>query len=102
MSTPAITSTYRLQLRGDRFTLRDAASLVPYLAELGVSHVYLSPILTASEGSTHGYDVTDPRTVSEALGGRGALEDLVAECRAHGLGVIVDIVPNHLGVATAH
>ncbi|MBY6708231.1 malto-oligosyltrehalose synthase [Rhodococcus sp. BP-241] len=97
----AITSTYRFQLRGDRFTLRDAASLVPYLAELGVSHVYLSPILTAAEGSTHGYDVTDPRTVSEALGGRAALEDLVAECRSHGLGVVVDIVPNHLGVATA-
>lgn len=102
MTRDAITSTYRFQLRGDRFTLRDATSLVPYLAELGVSHVYLSPILTASEGSTHGYDVTDPRTVSEALGGRAALEELVSEARSHGLGVVVDIVPNHLGVATAH
>ena len=97
---PAITSTYRVQLRGDRFTLTDAREQVDYLSDLGVSHIYLSPILAASEGSTHGYDVTDPRTVSEALGGREALLALVSECRDRGMGVIVDIVPNHLGVAT--
>lgn len=95
----AITSTYRLQLRGDRFTLADAAGVVDYIHALGVSHVYLSPILTAAEGSTHGYDVTDPRSVSEALGGRAQFEDVVSECRARGMGVVVDIVPNHLGVA---
>ncbi|MBY6365986.1 malto-oligosyltrehalose synthase [Rhodococcoides corynebacterioides] len=100
MTADAITSTYRLQLRGDRFRLADAEALVPYLADLGISHLYLSPILTASEGSTHGYDVTDPTTVSEALGGRAALESLSATARSHGLGVVVDIVPNHLGVAT--
>ncbi|GGG11988.1 putative maltooligosyl trehalose synthase [Rhodococcoides trifolii] len=95
----AITSTYRLQLRGDRFTLADAAAVVDYIHDLGVSHVYLSPILTAAEGSTHGYDVTDPRSVSEALGGRAQFENVVQECRARGMGVVVDIVPNHLGVA---
>ncbi|MBY6349800.1 malto-oligosyltrehalose synthase [Rhodococcoides corynebacterioides] len=101
MTADAITSTYRLQLRGDRFGFADAEALVPYLAGLGISHLYLSPILTAADGSTHGYDVTDPTTVSAALGGREAFESLSAAARSHGLGVVVDIVPNHLGVATA-
>lgn len=96
---PAITSTYRLQLRGDALTLIDARGLVDYLQKLGVSHLYLSPILTAAQGSTHGYDVTDPTTVSEALGGPQALRALAAELSSRSMGLVVDIVPNHLGVA---
>ena len=101
-----LSSTYRLQLRtpssdpdGRGFTLADARDLLPYLADLGVGAVYLSPILTAVPGSTHGYDVTDPTTVSPELGGIDGLRALRAACREHGLGLVVDIVPNHLGVA---
>ena len=100
-----LSSTYRLQLRtpssdpaGRGFTLADARDLVPYLCDLGVGAVYLSPILTAVPGSTHGYDVTDPTTVSPELGGTDGLRALRAACREHGLGLVVDIVPNHLGV----
>jgi len=97
-----VTSTYRLQMRGpasgQAFTFADAEKLVDYLAELGVSHLYLSPILTATEGSGHGYDVTDPTTVSAELGGAEGFARLVASAEAAGLGVIVDIVPNHVGV----
>ncbi|MCG5433526.1 malto-oligosyltrehalose synthase [Mycobacterium sp. MYCO198283] len=99
MALPVI-STYRLQLRGDCFRFADAERLVDYLAELGVSHLYLSPILTAAEGSTHGYDVTDPTTVSAALGGADGLARLADAAHARGLGLVVDIVPNHLGVET--
>ena len=67
-----------MQLRGDAFTFADAEDVLDYLDDLGVSHLYLSPILTAVEGSTHGYDVTDPTTVSAALGGREGLEQLSA------------------------
>nr|WP_296771982.1 malto-oligosyltrehalose synthase [Rhodococcus sp. (in: high G+C Gram-positive bacteria)] len=95
---PIPASTYRLQLRGDGFTLADARGIVDYLDDLGVTHAYLSPILTATEGSTHGYDVVDPTTVSPALGGREAFESLVAELHSRGMGAIVDIVPNHVGV----
>ncbi len=91
-------STYRLQMRGDAFTLSDAVELLDYLDDLGVSHLYLSPILTAAHGSTHGYDVTDPLTVSDALGGPAGLAELSAQTRARGMGLIVDIVPNHVGV----
>jgi (1->4)-alpha-D-glucan 1-alpha-D-glucosylmutase len=93
-----VLSTYRLQMRGDCFTFDDAIGVLDYLDELGVSHLYLSPILTAVEGSTHGYDVTDPTTVSEALGGAEGLERLSAAAKARGMGLIVDIVPNHVGV----
>ncbi|MBC7305878.1 MAG: malto-oligosyltrehalose synthase, partial [Dietzia sp.] len=100
-----LSSTYRLQLRtpasdpdGRGFTLADAEGLVPYLADLGVGAVYLSPVLTATPGSTHGYDVVDPTEVSPELGGIDALRSLRAACRVHGLGLIADIVPNHLGV----
>src|SRR4029077_13870828 len=93
-----VIATYRLQMRGDAFTFADAEKLLDYLDELGVSHVYLSPILTAAEGSTHGYDVTDPTQVSRALGGAECLARLSAAARARGLGLIVDIVPNHVGV----
>ncbi|OZF44730.1 malto-oligosyltrehalose synthase [Rhodococcus sp. 14-1411-2a] len=95
---PLPTSTYRLQLRGDAFTLADASDVVDYLHDLGVTHLYLSPILTATEGSTHGYDVTDTATVSAALGGREALTQLHSRAAELGMGIIVDIVPNHVGV----
>ncbi|QII06042.1 malto-oligosyltrehalose synthase [Rhodococcoides fascians A25f] len=95
---PLPTSTYRLQLRGDAFTLADASDVVDYLHDLGVTHLYLSPILTATDGSTHGYDVTDTSTVSAALGGREALTQLHSRAAELGMGIIVDIVPNHVGV----
>lgn len=83
---------------GDAFTFADAEDLLPYLDDLGVSHLYLSPILTAVQGSTHGYDVTDPTAVSEELGGAEGLARLSKAARARGIGLIVDIVPNHVGV----
>ena len=97
MTSPVL-STYRLQLRGDQFRFPDALELLDYLHDLGISHVYLSPILTPMTGSTHGYDVTDPTTVSAELGGPDGLAQLAAAARERGLGVIVDIVPNHVGV----
>lgn len=97
MKVPA--STYRLQIRSS-FTLFDAAETVPYLKSLGVDWVYLSPILTAEEGSDHGYDVTDPSAVDPARGGPEGLLALSEAARAHGMGVLVDIVPNHVGVAS--
>jgi (1->4)-alpha-D-glucan 1-alpha-D-glucosylmutase len=97
MAFPVL-STYRLQMRADCFTFDDALEVLDYLHDLGVSHLYLSPILTAVEGSTHGYDVTDPTTVSAALGGAEGLQRLSVEAEARGMGLVVDIVPNHLGV----
>ncbi|WP_120521884.1 malto-oligosyltrehalose synthase [Arthrobacter celericrescens] len=97
MKTPA--STYRLQIRPG-FTLGDAAELTGYLRSLGVDWVYLSPILTAEEGSQHGYDVTDPSSVDLARGGAEGLAVLSAAARENGLGVLLDIVPNHMGVAS--
>ena len=92
-------TTYRLQL-GDNLTFADAKVLVPYLADLGVTDIYLSPVLAAAPGSTHGYDVVDHRRISSVMGGRGQLEALSAEACAHGMGVVVDIVPNHMAVPT--
>ena len=85
-------------MRGDFFTFADAENQLAYLDALGITHVYLSPILTAAEGSTHGYDVTDPLTVSPALGGAEGLARLSSAARSRGMGLIVDIVPNHVGV----
>jgi (1->4)-alpha-D-glucan 1-alpha-D-glucosylmutase len=90
-------ATMRLQLHAG-FTFADAVRLVPYLADLGVSHLYASPILTARAGSMHGYDVVDPTRVNPELGGEAGLRDLVATLRTAGLGLIVDIVPNHMAV----
>uniref|UniRef100_UPI002FCBAD58 alpha-amylase family glycosyl hydrolase n=1 Tax=Pseudarthrobacter sp. TaxID=1934409 RepID=UPI002FCBAD58 len=92
-------STYRLQIRSS-FTLFDAAATVPYLKSLGVDWVYLSPILTAEHGSDHGYDVTDPSSVDPERGGPEGLLSLSRAAREHGMGVLVDIVPNHVGVAS--
>ncbi len=88
-------ATARLQLHAG-FTLHDAATQVPYYAGLGISHLYLSPIGTAVPGSTHGYDVTDPRQVNPELGGEPALRHLSEQVRAHAMGLILDIVPNHM------
>ncbi|MEX3649199.1 alpha-amylase family glycosyl hydrolase, partial [Mycolicibacterium porcinum] len=96
-----VLSTYRLQMRGDCCTFDDAVNLLDYLDRLGISHLYLSPILTAADGSTHGYDVTDPTTVSRALGGPEGLRKLSDAARKRNIGLVVDIVPNHVGVAHA-
>lgn len=90
-------ATQRLQLHKG-FTLRDAAAQVPYLAQLGISHLYASPILTARPGSQHGYDVIDPSRINPELGGEEALVQLVETLRAHDMGLILDIVPNHMAV----
>ncbi|WP_311213656.1 MULTISPECIES: malto-oligosyltrehalose synthase [unclassified Arthrobacter] len=97
MKTPV--STYRLQIRPE-LTLQDAAELTGYLRSLGIDWVYVSPILTAEEGSDHGYDVTDPSTVDPARGGPEGLAALSEAAREQGLGILADIVPNHMGVAT--
>src|SRR5690606_7893345 len=76
-----------------------AAALAPYLAALGISHLYCSPILEAAPGSTHGYDVVDPGAISEVLGGAAGFGRLVEAMAEHGLEVIVDIVPNHMALA---
>jgi (1->4)-alpha-D-glucan 1-alpha-D-glucosylmutase len=88
-------ATYRLQL-GPDLTLHDAREHVPYLRELGVSHLYLSPVLQARRGSTHGYDGIDPTRISDDLGGERAFRELAAEAHEAGLGLILDVVPNHL------
>ncbi|MFD3874782.1 malto-oligosyltrehalose synthase [Streptomyces sp. NPDC058623] len=93
--TPA--STYRLQLCPE-FPFEAARAVVPYLASLGVSHLHLSPVLEAAPGSTHGYDVTDHARVRAELGGEPGLRALAATARAHGLDLVLDIVPNHMAV----
>ncbi|HEV7646951.1 MAG TPA: malto-oligosyltrehalose synthase [Actinophytocola sp.] len=95
MSIP--TSTYRVQVRPG-FDLSDTADLVPYLERLGAGAVYTSPLLTAAPGSTHGYDVVDPTRAGPELGGEEARLRLVAAVRAAGLGLVVDLVPNHMSV----
>src|SRR5690606_790424 len=87
--------TYRVQL-SERWTFDDAVAIVPRLAALGISHLYCSPILQAVSGSTHGYDVVDHHRVSDALGGPEGLARLVAQLRHHGMGLMIDIVPNHM------
>ena len=89
------TASYRLQLQPG-FGFAEARLAVPYLARLGVSHLHLSPVLEAVPGSTHGYDVVDHSRVSPQLGGEAGLRALAAEARTHGLGLIVDTVPNHM------
>ncbi len=97
-----MTATYRLQLHAG-FGFADAERRVPYLARLGVTHLYLSPVLQAVPGSMHGYDVLDHARVSSDLGGEDALVALSDTARAHGLGVVVDLVPNHMAfVAPEH
>jgi (1->4)-alpha-D-glucan 1-alpha-D-glucosylmutase len=90
-------ATYRLQFRKE-FGFDDAAALAPYLAELGVSHVYASPYLKARPGSTHGYDIVDHNALNLELGSAESFDRMVAAFRQHGLGQILDFVPNHMGV----
>ncbi|WP_166361637.1 malto-oligosyltrehalose synthase [Pseudomonas akapageensis] len=92
-----LSASVRLQFH-QGFTLDDAAGLVPYFAALGISHVYASPLLRARPGSMHGYDVVDPTCINPELGGEAALERLVAALRQHGMGLILDIVSNHMAV----
>jgi (1->4)-alpha-D-glucan 1-alpha-D-glucosylmutase len=92
-------ATYRLQLHGG-FTMFDAAGLVDYLARLGISHLYCSPILQAVPGSTHGYDGVDPQQFDRERGGEEGFEALAQACEHAGLGIVVDIVPNHLAISS--
>src|SRR6516162_10446669 len=91
----ALRASMRLQFHKG-FTFGDTVSLVPYLSSLGISHVYASPIMTARRGSMHGYDVVDPTRISPVLGGEDEFISLVEELRRYELGIIVDIVPNHM------
>jgi (1->4)-alpha-D-glucan 1-alpha-D-glucosylmutase len=90
-----VRATYRLQL-GAGLGFAEAAELVPYLRELGVSHLYLSPSFAARAGSAHGYDVVDPTRFADALGGEEGFRALAATARAAGMGIVLDIVPNHM------
>lgn len=92
-------NTYRLQITAD-FTLDDAKEQLNYLRSLGVDWLYLSPLLDSETGSDHGYDVVNPQRIDTDRGGRFALEALAADVHQHGGGILVDIVPNHVGVAT--
>ena len=90
-------ASYRLQLTPD-FTFEDVRALLPYFQKLGVSHLYLSPITEARQGSTHGYDVINHNQIREAFGGAEGFERLREEAQAHRLSFILDYVPNHAGV----
>ncbi|GGQ16474.1 malto-oligosyltrehalose synthase [Streptomyces mutabilis] len=100
-ASPAPTATYRLQLQ-PAFPFAAAAAAVPYLASLGVSHLHLSPVLEAVPGSLHGYDVVDHARVRGELGGEEGLRGLARTARDHGLGLVVDIVPNHMAMSPRH
>ncbi|MFI1440741.1 malto-oligosyltrehalose synthase [Streptomyces fructofermentans] len=97
----APTATYRLQLQPE-FPFGAAEAAVPHLATLGVSHLHLSPVLEAVPGSSHGYDVVDHARVRDELGGEAGLRALSRTAREHGLGLVVDIVPNHMAMAPRH
>ena len=91
-------ATYRLQMHGG-FTLDDARAVVPYLDALGITHIHSSPLLAARAGSEHGYDVTDPTRVNPAVGGEPALAALAADLAARRMGLVLDIVPNHMAAS---
>jgi (1->4)-alpha-D-glucan 1-alpha-D-glucosylmutase len=95
MGTASFRATYRIQLTPD-FGFAAAQRLIPYLRDLGVSHLYLSPSLQARPGSTHGYDVIDPTRISSELGGEEALRELAVSAHQAGLGIVLDVVPNHM------
>src|SRR2546423_102502 len=98
MSSPQIPlATYRLQFNRD-FTFADATKLIPYLAALGITHCYASPYLRARPGSTHGYDIIDHNLLNPEIGSTEDFDNFVAALRQHGMGHILDIVPNHMGV----
>lgn len=97
LAAPPPRATYRLQFHKG-FTFEDAVKIVPYLAKLGISHVYSSPIQTAAPGSTHGYDIVDHSTINPELGGEDGFRRLSETLKEHGLKLVLDIVPNHMGV----
>ncbi|HTM77601.1 MAG TPA: alpha-amylase family glycosyl hydrolase, partial [Devosia sp.] len=98
MSTAAVPrATYRLQLNKD-FGFAQALAIVPYLARLGISHLYLSPILRARAGSMHGYDTIEHRQINPELGTLDDFRGLAGAVRARGMGIILDFVPNHMGI----
>ena len=104
MSRPSaieLRATYRLQLTSG-FGFADARSLVPYLRDLGVSHLYLSPAFAARPGSAHGYDVIDPRRLSDPLGGEAEFRRLAGTADGAGMGLVLDVVPNHMAVDDAN
>jgi (1->4)-alpha-D-glucan 1-alpha-D-glucosylmutase len=94
-------ATYRLQMHAG-FTFRDAAAVLPYLNALGVTHLYLSPILCARPGSTHGYDTIDPTALNPEIGSEEDFRALIAAIREQGMGLILDVVPNHMAVGPAN
>jgi (1->4)-alpha-D-glucan 1-alpha-D-glucosylmutase len=96
---PEIRATYRLQLHAG-FPLSAARELVPYLSRLGISHVHCSPLLQARRGSTHGYDVVDPARLDPELGTEADLEALSTELASRGMGIVLDIVPNHMAASS--
>jgi (1->4)-alpha-D-glucan 1-alpha-D-glucosylmutase len=100
-SARPLRATYRLQLNSS-FGFDDARSLVPYLSDLGISHLYLSPVWQARAGSTHGYDVVDPRRVSVDLGGEEGLRALADAAHDAGMGLVLDTVPNHMATDPAN
>ena len=93
------TSTYRLQLSKD-FTFKDAREHLGYWRNLGITDLFLSPILQAVPGSMHGYDVVDHKHISKELGGRAQFEELADAAHQEGFGLVVDLVPNHMAVPT--
>ena len=96
----AIRATYRLQFH-QGFTFRDATALIPYLARLGISHIYASPLMEARPGSTHGYDIINHNRLNPEIGTEAEFAVLVAALKAQGMGLILDIVPNHMAVGGA-
>ncbi|MGH8272993.1 MAG: malto-oligosyltrehalose synthase [Gammaproteobacteria bacterium] len=98
---PPLVATYRLQLHRD-FGFHDAAACAPYLARLGASHLYVSPIMSAVPGSTHGYDMTDPARLDAERGGRAGFDRLRHALAREDLGLVVDFVPNHMGAHPAN
>src|SRR5215468_8129871 len=94
-----ISATYRFQFNKD-FTFRDATNLLDYLSDLGISHIYASPILTARRGSMHGYDVIDPTRLNPELGPDADFAGFQEKLRSLGMGMILDIVPNHMSASS--
>lgn len=93
-------STYRLQLN-KHFNFEQVASCIPYLHRLGISHCYLSPFLKARPGSSHGYDIVDHNTLNPEIGETEDFDTLISRLQQHGMGLIADIVPNHMGIMGA-
>lgn len=94
---PTVRATYRLQFNKE-FTFEDATRLIPYIADLGISHVYASPLFTAAPGSMHGYNVVDYGEINPEAGTREEFDRMVSTLHQHGLGLIIDFVPNHMGI----